>query len=201
MLSYRIMEKNISFTANDINDLQYRIAEYEDAAAYKKLFFLFFLPLKSFSFSIIKSKEIAEEIVSDVFMQIWAKRKELIKIENLKMYLYVSVRNNSLRKLHHDKKITTVSLDDLHVDFASVDPNAEAFLITNELSKKIDDAITHLPTQCKMVFKMAKEDNLRYKEIAQLLNISVKTIDNHIAAALKKIASALNAPTKKHFSN
>ncbi|MEI9957763.1 MAG: hypothetical protein WDM90_16025 [Ferruginibacter sp.] len=62
------MEKNSSINFNDIKELQQRIADYEDVTAYKKLFFHFFLPLKSFSFSILKSKEIAEETVSDVFV-------------------------------------------------------------------------------------------------------------------------------------
>lgn len=194
------MEKKLLLTAHDIHELQNRIADYDDVAAYKKLFFHFFLPLKSFSFSILKTKETAEEVVSDVLIEIWARRKQLPEIEDLKMYLYVSVRNTSLRKLQQTQKTTVLSLDELEVEFASADPDAEASLITDELAKKIELAINQLPPQCKIIFKLAKEDKLKYKEIAVLLNISVKTIDNQLSTALKKIASVLNTPVNKPSS-
>jgi RNA polymerase sigma-70 factor (family 1) len=195
------MEKRMSFNAQEIRELQQRIADYEDVDAYKKLFFFFFLPLKSFSFSILKSKEIAEEVVSDIFVEIWAKRRQLPDIEDLKIYLYISVRNASLRRLHQAQKTSVLSLDHLEVEFASPDPDAETYLITNELAEKIEQAIESLPPQCKIIFKMAKQDNLKYKEIAQLLNISVKTIDNQLSTALKKIASVLNTSVKRPSSN
>ncbi len=195
------MEKKAKLTVHDIHELQQRIADYEDVAAYKKLFFHFFLPLKSFSFSILKAKEIAEEVVSDVLIEIWAKRRQLQEIEDLKMYLYVSVRNASLRKLQQTQKTTVLSLDDLEVEFVSADPDAEASLITGELAQKIESAIEQLPQQCKIIFKLAKEDKLKYKEIAVLLNISVKTIDNQLSTALKKIASVLNTSVNRPSSN
>ena len=184
-----------------LQDLQQRIADYEDEVSYKKLFFHFFLPLKSFSFSIIKSKELAEEIVSDILIEIWAKRKQLTEIEDLKMYLYVCVRNASLRKLQQSKKTTFLSLDEVSVEFASPDENAETILLTQELSEKIDTAVQQLPQRCKLIFKLAKEDRLKYKEIALILNISVKTIDHQISIALKKIAETLQISFKKPSSH
>jgi RNA polymerase sigma-70 factor (family 1) len=186
--------------STEIYELQQRVAEYEDQEAYKKLFFHYFLPLKSFSFSIIKSKETAEEIVSDIFLDIWVKRKQLCAIDDLKMYLYTSVRNNSVRKLSQHKKSMFFSLDELQVEFASPDENAEARLLNHELSYKIDAAIEQLPQRCKIIFKLAKEDKLKYKEIAGLLNVSIKTIDNQVASAVKKLAAVLNIPSKKPSS-
>ncbi|MGC4103456.1 sigma-70 family RNA polymerase sigma factor [Ferruginibacter sp.] len=124
-----------------------------------------FLPLKSFSYSILKSKEIAEEVVSDVFIEIWAKRKQLLEIDNLKMYLYVSVRNVSLRRLQQTQKTSVLSLDDLGVEFASADPDAATDFITHELAQKIEQAIESLPQQCKIIFKLAKQDGLKYKRL------------------------------------
>lgn len=139
----------------------------------------------------------AEEVVSDIFLEIWIRRKQLTEIENLSMYLYISVRNASLRKLQQVQKTSVLSLDDMKVDFASHDPDAATNLVTHELSDKIASAIDQLPQQCKIIFKLAKEDRLRYKEIAQMLNISVKTIDNQLSIALKKIASVLQLPVKE----
>jgi RNA polymerase sigma-70 factor (family 1) len=191
------MEKKHPLNDHAIHELQQRIAEYEDATAYKKLFFLLFLPLKNFAAAIVKSKETAEEVVSDIFVEIWARRKQLLEIEDLRMYIYISVRNASLRRLQQSQKGKILSLDDLNVEFASTDPDAAASLISNELVQKIENAIEQLPPQCKIIYKLAKEDKLKYKEIAQLLTISVKTIDNQLATALKKIAAVLNIPAKR----
>ena len=192
-----VMKGKTSFSSQEIYELQQRITEYEDESAYKKLFFHYFQPLKSFSFSIVKSNETAEEIVSDIFVELWVKRKQLCAIEDLKMYLYTSVKNNSVRKLNQHKKAGFVPLDDVQVEFASPDENGERILLTRELSCKIDAAIEDLPQRCKMIFKLANEDKLKYKEIATLLNISIKTIDAQIATALKKIGTVLNRPVNK----
>jgi RNA polymerase sigma-19 factor, ECF subfamily len=194
------MNKNTTLDSVAIYELQQRIAEYDDHVSYKQLFFHFFLPLKSFSFSIVKSKELAEEIVSDILIDIWAKRTHLAAIDNLKMYLYVSVRNGSLRKLQQTRRSAVLSLDEVQVEFASLDDNAESILLTRELSLKIEAAIAQLPQRCKLIFKLAKEDQLKYKEIAALLNISVKTIDHQVAIAIKKIAEVLNISSKKSSS-
>ncbi len=195
------MNEKIPLNLLALQELQQRIADFEDEVSYKKLFFHFFLPLKSFSYSIIKSKELAEEIVSDVLIEIWAKRKQLAAIEDLKMYLYVSVKNASLRKLQQGKKSMVFSLDEVNVEFASSFENAETILLTHELSEKIEAAIQQLPQRCKLIFKLAKEDRLKYKEIALLLNIGVKTIDHQLSIALKKIAEVLHISLKKPSSN
>jgi len=187
-------------TDTEIKELQQHIADYEDQVSYKKIFFYFFLPLKSFSYSIIKSKELAEEIVSDALIEIWAKRKQLAEIADLKMYLYVSVKNASFRKLQQTKRTFTFSLDEVIVEFTSAYENAETILLNLELSQKIDAAIQQLPQRCKLIFKLAKEDNLKYKEIALLLNISIKTIDHQLSIAVKKIASTLHISLKKPSS-
>jgi|SRR5687768_2767874 len=195
------MEKKRSLDSSAIHELQQRIAVYEDEVSYKTLFFHFFLPLKSFAFSIVKSKELAEEIVSDVLIEVWAKRKNLAVVDDVRMYLYVSVRNASLRRLKQLRKSHVLSLDEVAVDFASMDQDAESILLTRELAADIENAIQQLPQRCKLIFKLAKEDQLKYKEIALLLNISVKTIDQQIAIALKKISESLHFSLKKPSSN
>lgn len=116
------------------------------------------------------------------------------------MYLYVSVRNASIRKLQQTRKSAVLSFDEVHVEFAAPE-NAETILLNRELSEKIEGAIEQLPQRCKLIFKLAKEDQLRYKEISALLNISVKTIDHQVAIALKKISEALHISSKKPSSN
>ncbi|CAN5530691.1 RNA polymerase sigma-70 factor [soil metagenome] len=195
------MGEKLPLTSSVIYELQQRIADFGDQVSYKQLFFHFFLPLKSFSFSIVKSREMAEEIVSDVFIELWAKRETLGQVDDLKMYLYACVRNASLRKLQQHRKAYVLSLEEVQVEFASADDNGESILLTRELSESIDAAIQQLPPRCKLIFKLAKEDKLKYKEIATLLNLSVKTIDHQISIALKKIASVLHISLKKPSSS
>ncbi len=187
--------------ANNLNiqELQRRISIYEDESAYKELYFQFFAPLKKFAAAIVKSNELAEEIVSDIFIEIWVKRSSLEEIADLKMYLYISVRNGALRKLKQSKKIATLSLDELSFNLISANNNPEEAFLTSELLRKIDAAVNELPPRCKIIYKLAKEDKLKYKEIAQILNINVKTIDNQLATALRRIATAINFRLKSQF--
>jgi RNA polymerase sigma-70 factor (family 1) len=176
----------------EIVELQRRIAVYEDEAAYKQLFLQLYLPLTKLATGFLRSPELAEETVSDVFMEIWRRRTTLMEIEDLKVYMYICVRNAALRKLQQLKKDSTVSLDHFSYEFTSTYTSPEDAMLTSELIQKIQVVINELPPRCKLVYKLAKEDKLRYKEISAILNISVKTVDNQLATALKRIATAIN---------
>lgn len=178
-------------------ELQRRIALYDDEAAYRELFNRFYKPLLQFATAFTKSAEAAEEAVSDVFINIWERRRQLDAIENLKVYLYVSTRNASLKYLLKQQKQASVSLDDLVMEPESPAPDPEQALLTAEMAAQAQQAIQQLPPRCKLVFKLIREDGLRYKEVAQILNISVKTIDNQLAIALQKIGTALKMNLKK----
>jgi len=176
----------------NIQDLQHRIAVYEDETAYKQLFFHLFPSLQNFAYSITKSREQAEEITSDIFITLWMKRSSLMNIENLKLYLFISVRNASVKKLKQERrKKEELFLDQLAVEFISDYANPEESMVFNETEKKIKTAIRELPPRCQLIYKLAKEENMRYKDISQLLGLSIKTIDNQLAIAVKKIASVL----------
>src|ERR1700755_1765144 len=120
-------------TAEGIKYLQSRIARFYDQKAYKELFTTLYSPLFLFAKSMVKSKESAEEIVSDVFIRIWEKRRDLEKIENLKVYLYVSIRNAALNHLHLQKRTSTNSLEEFHAEFTSIYFDPEQLLITADM--------------------------------------------------------------------
>jgi RNA polymerase sigma-70 factor (ECF subfamily) len=181
----------------NIDDLKRRISLYEDEAAYKELFFHLFPSLTRFSESILKSKEVAEELVSDVFISVWNDRTRLQEIDDFRLYLFVAVRNNSLRKLKQISRRYTLSLDELELPAGSVDQSPEDHVLSRETVQEIEAAIESLPPRARLIFKLAKEDHLRYKEIAKLLNISVKTVDHQLAISLKKIAQSLGALARK----
>ncbi len=189
------MEKRKPY--NNIKDLQRRIAVYEDETAYKELFLTLFNSLTRFSTSIVQSKETAEEIVSDVFINIWNDRGRLNEIEDLQLYIFIAVKNNSLRKFKQQNKNNTISLDDMTVEMDSSYQNPEDKILSTESLQNIETAINNLPHRARLIFKLAKEDRMRYKDIASLLNISVKTVDHQLAIALKKIAITLGITFRK----
>ena len=176
-------------TNDMIAEYQRRIAVYEDEEAYKQLFFLLFEPLRQFAHSFIKSKESAEDIVSDVFIEIWSKRSELNQIDDLKAYMFVCVRNRCIKKLKYQKQ--TLSLDEAPVELSSQYATPDELTIGHDLNSRIHEAIEQLSPRSKLIFKLAKEEKMKYKDIASLLSISVKTIDAQLSTAVKRIASAI----------
>jgi RNA polymerase sigma-70 factor (ECF subfamily) len=183
-----------------ISYLQERIARYDDQQAYKELFVSFYNPLLQFALSFIKSKEQAEEIVSDIFISIWEKRKRIDSISNLKVYLYVAIKNASLNYLSRQNKNVPSDIDDVATELKSVYFDPEQLLITAEMIQRIKLAINDLPPRCKMIFKLVKEDELKYKEVAEILNISLKTVEAQITIALRKIGAVVNFDIKKTIS-
>lgn len=188
-----------SGTENDrtISELQYQISMYEDQSAYKALFFLLFPSLQNFAFSIVKSRVLAEEIASDLLLEVWVRRQKLMEIENLKLYLFVSVKNAAVARLRQENRLSKFSIEDLQVEFVSEYGNPGQSTELHQLENIIAKTVKDLPPSCQLIYKLAKEDRLKYKEIAQLLDLSVKTIDNQLAIALKKIAHAISLHTSK----
>ena len=163
-------------------------------AAFRKLYVLFYKRLFQFAFAIVKTREPAEEIVEDVFVKLWQKNVEARSIRNLRVYLYTATKNTALNYLSKKaKESITEPFDHIQIGLNGSAVTPEEILITAEMYKKILTAVEALPPRCKMIFKLVREDGLRYKEIAEILNISVNTIDAQMAIAVKRIATALQS--------
>lgn len=175
-----------------ISELQHRISAFEDQMAYKELFRRFQPLLRQFAYSICHSREGAEEIVSDVFIRVWAKRKTIDHIQNLKLYLYIATRNVSLNYARAEQKFQTLQLDALKVDFVAIAADPQQMLVNTELKQRIQYLVNELPTQCKIIFKLVKEDGLKQREVAELLHLQPKTVENQLAIAVKKIGKAIS---------
>lgn len=184
---------------DEIKTLQIKISQQGDEHAFGQLYAICMPYLLKFSKTILKNQELSEEVVSDIFIKIWQNRVEIGKIDNFKLYLYVSTKNTSLNYLSRHFRKEVISLEEMALNTSAGPYNPEQLLITSEAVKKINYEINKLPPRCKLIFKLAKEDRLKYNEIADLLNISVKTIDSQMAIALKKISSAINFDLKKNF--
>lgn len=173
-----------------ISELQRQIALCDDMAAYRKLYDMLHKELYLFSYSIIKSREATEEIVSDVFIKLWRIRNELLSIDNLTVFLYTIAKNLSINHITRNYKHPKVSLDAIEVKNISTFDNAEDLMITSELKRRIAEAVEELPSKCKLIFQLSREHGLKHKEVAAVLNISELTVRNQLVIAAKKIAAA-----------
>ena len=142
------------------------------------------------AYNMLNNKEVCEDILQEVFINIWNKRGHLKIKTSLKSYLYASVMYGvygHYRK--HNDKINVELLEgfNTHVQLS----NPETKLIQKEIIYQINSIIESLPEKCRIVFEMSRNDQLSHKEIAKKLNISTKTIETHITKALKAIRSSL----------
>jgi len=178
--------------ASKIALLQTRIARFEDQQAYKELFLMLYPSFFSLVSGIIKSKPVVEEIISDVFIKIWEKRKELDLIDNLKLYCFVSAKNLSLNYLEKQKRSATVNIDDFSNTLSSLYMDPHQLMITSEMRDRISKSVDELPARCKMIFILVKENGFKYREVAEIMKISIKTVENQLAIALRKISISIN---------
>ena len=162
-----------------------------DKLALEQLVDMDYNRLMSFAMPVVKSHDVAEEVVMDAFMKLWDQRTALADVQNIETYMYVMVRNISLNYLRKKKESLIELLDDEHITLARYDQTPEGTLITSEMLEQVNQAVDTLPPKCKMIFKLLREDGVSRKEAAEILNISVKTIDNQIAIAVERIAKAL----------
>lgn len=173
-----------------------------DEAAFRRVYVNFYRRLYQFAFALVKTREPAEEIVEDVFIRVWQQRETAVSIQNLRVYLYTAIKNSALNYLSQKaRQSITEPFDHIHIGVEGSTGTPEQILITAEMHQKIQRAVEALPPRCKMIFKLVREDGLKYKEIAGILNISVNTIDAQMAIAVKKITAAIGAeldfPIKK----
>ena len=182
-------------TAN-LQHIQSLIAE-GDEKALASLYQLFSKRLLHFATLLTRSAELAEEIVEDTFVKLWSNRAEIRNIHNLNVYLYVAVKNRSLNAIARKaKELVNIPFDYLDIEITEPTVDPYSLLITSEMMQRMQQAVEALPPRCKMIFKLIRQDGLSYKEVADILNISVNTIDVQMAIAVKKICTSLNIDHK-----
>jgi RNA polymerase sigma-70 factor (family 1) len=174
-----------------IAELLHRIQHNDDESAFNDLYKQQYVNLYRYAFSFLGDKEPAEEVVQDVFLKIWIGRHKLPVIKNGQVYLYVAVKNACLNNIRdqNSKQLNKEYVNDAYYFQLIADPSQ--LLISKQLHNNILRAVDGLPTKCKMIFKMVKEDGLSCNEVAQILELSPKTVFAQLAIALKKLESTL----------
>ena len=154
-----------------------------DRKAFEQAFRAWYRVLCAYALPILRDKDEAEEAVQNVYYNIWAKRENIQVTGPLKSYLYRAVHNECLNRIKH-LKVRAAYADDYR-SVNSTHTTSEKSIETKELGRQISSAIGSLPEQCGLVFRMNRFENMKYAEIAEKLNISVKTVESHMGKALK----------------
>jgi RNA polymerase sigma-70 factor (family 1) len=153
------------------------------------LFKQYYKPLCNHAVRFVYSKEIAEDIVCDVFYTFWSKQLYDRVTSSFRAYLFIAVRNRCLKHLRKEFGKTDTPIDQIEIEYSS--PTPLQLVQFNEFSHKIDKVIQSLPAQCQKVFLMNRFEGKKYKEIAEELNLSVKTVEAHISRALDVLRRAV----------
>lgn len=163
-----------------------------DKLALTKLYNTYWQLLFISAYNIIKDKELCEDIIQDVFMNIWHNRENLEINISLKGYLYACARYRVFNQFKKDKdKMHIEFFNDLDKRFQYATPETE--MMHDELVQQINTIIETLPEKCQLVYKLSREEQLSHKEIAERLNISTKTVENHITKALQTIRLSMGS--------
>lgn len=164
-----------------------KLVQSKNEQAFKYLFDKYFVPLCRYVHLYLDSTQEGEELVLDIFIHLWERSHQINITLSLKAYLFQAARNRCLNFLRDRKP--TLSLDSIN-DIANEDTTS--LLEAEELDHLIQEAICALPDKCREVFQLSREGNKTNQEIANEMNISIKTVEAQITKALKRIKSFLD---------
>jgi len=161
-----------------------------DTQDFEGLFKTHYVELCTFAQVILKDPFAAEDIVQEVFIKLWAKRKELEFSASIKTYLFTATKNSCLNHLNKYKRRSEL----LNIYLAGIEQyaeNVDAHICYQDLQQKMTEVINTLPPRCREVFVLSRSHAKSYKEIGEQLDISVKTVEQQISKALKQLRISL----------
>ena len=161
-----------------------------DEAALEQMFKTYFKRLHAYAFTILRDEIQAEEMVQQVFFKLWERNENLSLSGSVSSYLYRAVHNESLNYIKHQKVRSNHQMNVAYSMKNEVEHPSKK-IMARELEKKIHAALNELPEQCRTIFQMSRFDELKYREIADKLGISVKTVENQMSKALRLLRMKL----------
>ncbi len=160
-----------------------------DKKTFEQLFNSHYEPLCRFASVYSKDADAVQEIVQDVFINLWQKRETIDTEKSVVSYLYTAVKNRCLNYIRDNKKFRSYYFDiEIEMEIAVQDAD---LLSEKETQIKILKALDQLPEKCRQVFELSRFEEMKYRDIADRLNISVKTVEVQISKALKILREEL----------
>ena len=169
-----------------------------DEPSFKEFFDFYYERFFRVAHYYVRNNENAEEIVMDVFAIFWRRRNKLPEIINLKNYAYSSLKNQSLNFLKKNS-LKTETLDEYSSSKMIEYVEPENIFLGRELARELEKAVSTLPPRCQLIYRMIREDGLKYKEVAVALDISLKAIENQMLIAMKRIRTVLEVYEKENI--
>ena len=180
-----------------INEWVINVAEQDDHDSFEQIYRYFSPGLLAYVTTIVNDREAAGDLVQDLFFTIWTNRRSLSAVGNIGHYLYSSIKNNAVRYVtKRNRTVPAVNEDLERITLDTMSP--ERSFIAREQLQELQAAINELPYKCRLVFRLVKEDGLKYKDVAQLLEISVKTVEAHMTLAYSRIIDCLTQLMPEH---
>jgi RNA polymerase sigma-70 factor (ECF subfamily) len=165
-----------------------RVVANGDYYAFRELFTHNYRALCNYAMRVVVTREIAEEVVSDVFVKLWKNREQIEVHTSFQAYIYRAVRNQALDylKLRVHRQYERESLESVQWNMNHADHHSPAEEMSfNEFYDHVEGCISDLPRQCQIIFRLSREEGLRYRDIAERLAISIKTVETQMSRALK----------------
>lgn len=165
-----------------------------DELDFSKVYFIYFPKLVRFAREFVLSTEDAENIIQDIFLYLWEHRELLVTLNNPNAFLFTLVKNKSIdflrlkkRMDQKNEKLETVLDKELQLKMYALQQFDENALSNDDIETLLNNAINKLPDKCREIFILSRMEGLKYKEIADRLEISTKTVENQISIALRKL--------------
>lgn len=177
---------------NNVSESLFRQVSEGDESAFRLVFDQYKAPFYTAAFKMIRSAELAEDIVQEVFITFWKKRELVALADNPEAYLFKILHNviyTQFRKLAQERELKQALADG---DKESEEGSVEALLLEKENRNLFETVIGQLPAQQQMVYRLAKQEGLSREEIAEKLQISPHTVRNHLASAVEFIRDYFN---------
>jgi RNA polymerase sigma-70 factor (ECF subfamily) len=176
---YRLLDKD---------DLIERLRK-GDEAAFDAIFRAWYPSLVRAAESLVRSRAVAEEVVQDVMLELWKRRENIATDSSPQAYLFQSTRNRSLNYLRH-QRVERDAEPQLSRD-EGVDSTAHSLVVEEEIHVAMKRAVDRLPVRCREVFELSRTHQLKYSEIAEVLGISIKTVEAQMGKALRILREEL----------
>lgn len=160
-----------------------------DAQSLELIFRRLYPRLCAYAQKFLQNINDAEEVVQEIFYAVWKNRERLDEQQSFKAYLFTAVRNRCLNLLatRRSQSRQAELLWFLYTQDTGTAPNAYHTLLAQDLERDLNAALEHLPKECKKVFELSRFEGLKYQEIAQRLNISIKTVETQMSRALSRL--------------
>ncbi|QRR02546.1 RNA polymerase sigma-70 factor [Dyadobacter sandarakinus] len=173
---------------NLLENLFGKVVATGDYLAFRELFNRYYCTLCNYAMRVVSTREMAEEVVADVFVKLWKNREQIEVHTSFQAYIYRAVRNQALDylKLRVHRQNERESLESVQWNLSHADHFSPAEELSfNEFFNHVEDCIRALPRQCQLIFRLSREEGLRYRDIAERLDISIKTVETQMSRALK----------------